>query len=159
MTLAEWTGEAILRKEPAKVEVTLKDGQTAKVTLVPDAVCKLVLPSVHATWIFLEIDRGTVTVESSHWELRSWRRKILGYLQLQESGGLEEHFGADSMIVATVTTSNQRLQNLKKASERADADHGFWFTIFEYIQSDQIITEPIWSVAGLCATNQRLLPT
>jgi hypothetical protein len=37
---------------------------------------------------------------------------VLTYRQLQESGKLQEHFGADSMIVATVTTGEQRLQNL-----------------------------------------------
>jgi hypothetical protein len=147
-----------LRKEPVKVEISLKDGETAKVTLVPDAFCKLVLPSGHATWIFLEIDRGTVTVESSHWELRSWRRKILAYRQLQESGALQGHFGAESMIVATVTTSEQRLQNLKKASERANADHRFWFSIIERVNSENILTQPIWTIAGLGRNGQRLLP-
>ena len=77
VTLAEWTGEAILRREPAKVEIVVGDRQPLTVTLVPDGYAKLVLPSGHAAWIFLEIDRGTVTVEPTNWQLRSWRRKVL----------------------------------------------------------------------------------
>ena len=158
VTLADWTGEAILRKEPVKVEVTLNADKTAKVTLVPDGFCRLVLPSGHTTWIFLEIDRGTVTVEPSHWELRSWRRKVLAYRQLPETGQLQEHFGAESMIVATVITSEQRLRNLKRASERAKADHRFWFTTFEALNAKAILTEPVWAIAGLKMDRQCLLP-
>ncbi|MBW7884704.1 MAG: replication-relaxation family protein [Caldilineaceae bacterium] len=158
VTMAEWTGEAILRREPARVEILIKDNQSLTVTLVPDGYARLVLPSSHAAWIFLEIDRGTVTVEPSQWQLRSWRRKVLAYRQLQGSGILKEHFGAESMIVATVTTGPKRLQNLRRVCERAGGDHRFWFTTFGELAAETILTGPIWSVAGLGKQRQRLLP-
>ena len=122
VTLANWTGETVLRRSPPKLEISGDDHASVTVSLVPDGFCKLVLPSGHATWIFLEIDRGTVTVQPRQWQLKSWRRKILAYRRLQESGMLKEHYNADSMIVATVTTSTQRLANILKTAEKAEAD-------------------------------------
>ena len=100
----------------------------------------------------------TVTVQPRQWQLKSWRRKILVYRRLQESGLLKEHYNADSMIVATVTTSTTRLENIRTVAEKADADHRFWFTTFDDLNHTTVLTDPIWAVVGLGDEQQSLLP-
>lgn len=156
VTLAQWTGDHSLKRHPAQIDVTLENGRRETVTLVPDAVCKLVLPSRRATWLFLEMDLGSMTIAPSHWQLRAWRRKFLAYRALSESGVLKSHYGAGSMIVTVVTTSPTRAAHLAESCERAGGDERFWFTSMDELKND--LFGEIWRVAGKGETLYSLLP-
>ena len=131
VTLAQWTGERVLRRHPAKVPVWLDNGRQETVPLVPDAFYQLMLPSEDAAWLFLEMDLGTMTIEPTHWQLRAWRRKFLAYRFLPDDGLLQAHYGANAMLVTVVTTSPTRAANLVEACERAGGDTRFWFATAE----------------------------
>ncbi len=94
---------------------------------------------------------GTVTVEARNWESKSWVKKILAYLTYQKTEAAVRRYGHEGMArILTITTSEQRLQTLKQATERAGGEMPFWFTTFQAIATPDtnLLSSPIWHVAG-----------
>jgi hypothetical protein len=155
--LAQWMDDNRLHGHPARVPVELEDGRKQTLSLVPDAVAKIVLPSKKAAWLFLEYDRGGTTILPAHWH-RGWRKKWLMYRALPESRALKDHFDADNMVVMVVTSSSARIVNLVKACERyARNDARFWFTTMSDLERD-VLTDPIWRVVNKGDGRHPLLP-
>ncbi|MBM3302427.1 MAG: replication-relaxation family protein, partial [Deltaproteobacteria bacterium] len=90
---------------------------------------------------FLEIDRATL-------ENKRWREKVQAYQAYTESGKYTERYGTTSLRILTVTTGQKRLSNLKRTTEAAGGGGMFWFTTLEQAQAEQILTVPVWQVAG-----------
>jgi hypothetical protein len=92
---------------------------------------------------FLEVDRATMP-------LRRWKRKIKSYLSYRNSGIAEKVYGYSNYRILTVTSSPERLKNLRKATEQAGGDDFFWFLTQDQVdiwRPDKIL-HPHWKVCG-----------
>jgi hypothetical protein len=158
VTLAKWVGDRILRKEPARVDLTGRDGEQMRVSVVPDAFYQLRLPSGQTLSCCLEIDMGTSTVAPSKWQVKSWWRKILAYRALQEQDLADSSWTTKGFIVTTVTTSASRMAHLQSVCERAGGKQHFWFTTFERLSAETLLGAPVWFVAGKGDQRHSLLP-
>jgi hypothetical protein len=96
----------------------------------------------------VEIDRGTVTGESTKWENRDWSRKVLSYLTYYHSGQYQARYQTKSLRILTITTTEKRLATLKQATEKAGGRSRFWFTTQDKATTEDILTAPIWQKAG-----------
>src|SRR5690349_18908820 len=70
------------------------------------------------------------------------------YLQYYKRGGLyEKRYGTHKGRVLTITTSEERLVNLKRVTEEAEGMQRFWFTTFDKVNYRTVFFEPIWQLA------------
>jgi len=147
--LETWTDERTLHRLHANdaITVTRPQGGKERIVVVPDGYFRL-NTGEYVYHNFLEIDRRTVTVQATLTARRSWERKIHAYLEYYRSGKYQERYRAQGLRVLTVTTGERRLANLKVATENAGGKSRFWFTTFERVASANVLTEPIWEVAG-----------
>jgi hypothetical protein len=146
--IEEWRDDRTLRSRHWKDEVVIKDkqGREEKTAIVPDGY--FVLRTVEYDFhYFLEVDLRTVVGQASRWGRRDWNRKVKAYLAYYDSGQYQERYGAETGRVLTVTTGEWRLKNLKKITEDAGGRKRFWFTTFERLNTDSVLTKPIWHVA------------
>jgi hypothetical protein len=155
INLALWLGDRLLRRAPAKVTLTDERGGEVQVSVIPDAFYQLQLPSGRKLSCCLEIDRGTSTVSASKWQLKSWRRKVMAYQQLQAHGLPDSAWVLPGLIVTTVTTSPTRMAHLLSAAE--DGGNRFWFTTFAHVNGETLLGA-IWQVAGRGTTLHSLVP-
>lgn len=157
MTITEWHDEETLRKDHANDVVTIKglQGGEQKTIVIPDDYFALEVPIVAEgrsiyPRLFVEIDRRTVTGEASvsNQSQRDWAHKIQAYVAYYHSEALKQRYGSTAGRVITITTGDKRAANLKAITERVGGKSRFWFTTFEQLSADTVLTEPIWSVAG-----------
>jgi hypothetical protein len=52
------------------------------------------------------------------------------------------------MRILIVTTTAERLQNLKKTVAAAGGDEKYWFTTFGQVTEETVLTAPIWERVG-----------
>jgi hypothetical protein len=150
-----WYNEQALKSTQMKDTVTITNeaGRQQRVAIVPDGYV-----AIHAGEyiydFFLELDRGTVTVETTRWGRRDWTRKVKAYQAYftpPEPGQpslYEQRYQATSLRILTITTGEPRLKTLKAATEAAAASARFWFTTQELATSQDILTDPIFQQAG-----------
>ena len=154
LELVEWIDERELKSEGMKDYVTLvlPGGRRQRAAVIPDAYF-VVQSGGKTARFFAEIDNRTVTVTPSSAEHRGWTRKIMAYVAYFDSKAYQDRYGGRPARVLTVTTGRVRLDNLKQATERAGGGHRFYFTTFDQATvAGQILTEPIWEVAGAQST-------
>ncbi len=157
MTIVDWRDEETLRKDHANDFVTIKgpQGGEQKTTVIPDDYFVLEVPipaegrSIYPR-LFVEIDRRTVTGEASvsNQSQRDWAHKVQAYVAYYHSDAHKKRYGSTAGRVITITTGEKRAMNLKAITERAGGKARFWFTTFEQITPEAILTAPIWAVAG-----------
>lgn len=161
VVLKEWIDEKELKSSNNVEYVTLQgpQGGSVRAALVPDGYFVLAREGKHGLF-FLEVDLKTVTVAPSQWERRGWMRKIRTYDAFLKSESYRAKYGDRRIRVVTITAGDIRLKNLKKATEEvyqqiresggdASALNRYWFTVIrEEIDPAQILTAPIWYVAG-----------
>lgn len=150
-TIPVWYDDKSLRSYQMKDYVTIRDDREGdrRAAVVPDGYFKL-QTSDDTYNFFLEIDKRTVTAESSVSSRRDWSRKIKVYLAYYRSGGYERRYGTTDMRLLTVTTGDKRLSNLMEITGRiaGNQESRFWFTTFERVTSSSVLTESIWNIAG-----------
>lgn len=152
VTLTTWWDEREIRGEQPD-QVTIIDAKThkeSKTAVIPDSAFILAKDDKKSL-CWLETDMGTVTIEARNWESKSWTKKILAYLTYQRTDAPARRYGVEHMArILTITTSEQRLQTLKQATERAGGGIAFWFTTFEAVATPgtNLLSSPIWQVAG-----------
>jgi hypothetical protein len=78
---------------------------------------------------------------------KRFKNKVSAYIIYKTEGYYEKRFGTASLRVLTVTTSQRRLRNLKRATERAEGRSLFWFTTFEALSAESIVGS-VWHTAG-----------
>ncbi len=149
--LVEWIDERELRAGKMIDYITLTDPEGQKITtaVVPDAVFVLEQNGKRALF-FVEIDMRTVTVEPRLFERKGWAKKVRTYALYLETQAFYARYEGRRARVLTVTTGEKRLNNLKKATERAieESQQLFWFTTFECaLNPTQLLTAPIWAIA------------
>jgi len=150
-TIARWIDDKALRSRQMKDTVTLtsREGRSERAAVVPDGYFKLATAG-DAYNFFVEIDKRTVTGESSVWGRRDWSRKIKVYLAYHSAGSYERRYGTADMRVLTVTTGPKRLANLREITGRVAGVQAprFWFTTFDQVSPETVLTAPIWAIAG-----------
>ena len=139
--ILRWLDERSLRKHGAKQGLQeIASAMGKRGGILPDAYFTLDLVGKKASF-FLEIDRG-------HTEGRRIRRKAEIYWRYYDSRLYEQQFGAKSLRVLTVTTSDRRLGNMKAWAEEAKGGTVFWLTTEQLVEPKGVLTKPIWAVAG-----------
>lgn len=118
-------------------------GITTKTTLIPDAFFTLDTPTM---WLscFLEVDRGTES-------LRTVSEKLCKYLAYLTTDGYQERYGVQDEegnkiypCVLTITTTQERLDNLRAVSKDVGAGDIFLFSTFSAVTYPQVFLRPIW---------------
>lgn len=156
-----WRDDVTLKRlhSQDRLKIELGEGRTETRILVPDGYVLLsgprmrdfrnpaAPPSPRELHHFLEIDRATETGASRLEHRRTWAKKIKMYLAYYEQF-YEQRYGTKGLRILTVTTSHKRMENLMEITERAGGRFRFWFTTFERISTEHILTEPIWRVVG-----------
>jgi Replication-relaxation len=145
-----WIDDRSLRRNQKQdaVVVTRPDGTRETAATIGDGYFVLGVPHRERPYHqFLEIDRGTVTIDASLPTRRDWGRKVRTYLAYYYSGKYQTRYGAMSMRILTVTSSETRLAHLKAATEEAGGKKWFWFTTLQRALTEDILTAPIWEVA------------
>lgn len=144
----EWLTERDLRTEALSVQYVTRAGATATRKVVPDA--------------YLQIDRHTGKGEpfhsrlllevdnSTHPHRRFADYKVLPGIEWVKSAGYKKRFGAPRGRWLVVTKSEQRLTYLKETIERVagKAAAVWYFTTFEQVSDQTILTAPIWQRGG-----------
>jgi hypothetical protein len=141
--LTKWLDEVVLKSAQMQDKVPTLAQRTRIVRKYPDGYFLLRLPEKEQqAHFFLEIDQATMTNAR-------WQEKVTAYLDFRQSGQSKQHFGTRNFRVLTVTTSERRLTNLKRATEQAKGDHFFWFTTQEQVTiwQPETILDAVWWVA------------
>jgi len=87
---------------------------------------------------FIEADRATETN-------RRWKDKIRGYVEYVKTGQYYKRYKAESLRVLTITTTQERLENLLATTKNVKGASFFWFTTKEKILNRNVIIDPIWT--------------
>lgn len=148
-TIEKWLDERTLKQVQNKDTVVLTNAQGKRQTasVVPDGYFHLTTGKHHYHQ-FIEIDRSSVTGASKNWTRRTWARKVHTSLEYYRSGKYHARYHTKSMRILTVTTGQARLNNLCRITEESGGKSRFWFTTFGQALSSDILTDPIWKVAG-----------
>lgn len=108
-------------------KVTLGRDRTT-IGVVPDAIFGLgVDDQSEPTWIFLEVDRGTMPINRLGLKQTSIRRKLLAYHELWRQGLVRDSF--PRFRVLTVTTSSERATNMIEATQLLGHGHGLFLFV------------------------------
>jgi len=155
-TIADWQDDRTLRKQQNRDYVMVggpQGGKPRKVAVVPDGYVQLQVGNDDFHFL-LEADRRTVVGQYSRWGGKDWTRKVRAYIAYftpQTDGQpslYTQRFGTSKLRVLTITTGPTRLANLKRLTEQAGGRKRFWFTTFEQVTPETILTEAIWQKAG-----------
>jgi hypothetical protein len=137
--LVRWDGENELKKGYDRVTIRNEQGRSVHISLIPDSYFVLETPRGIAHF-FLELDRGTMTT-------KRFKSKVQAYQGYYASGAYQQRYETKSLRILTVTTSQARLESLKRVTEEAGGKQRFWFTTLDRIQPATVLTIPIWEVA------------
>jgi hypothetical protein len=153
LAIEHWIDDKTLKRTHAqdKVTITGPKGAKTKTTVIPDGYFHLRNDRKEEgkknQHHFLEADLATVVGQRSKWGRKDWVRKIQAYIAYHKSGMYRKRYGTNSLIILTVTTSERRAQTLKTITEEAGGKGHFWFTTFDQVTPQAVLTEPIWQVA------------
>lgn len=149
ISLEGWLDDKTLKSRQMKEYVKVKDakGNEQRAAVIPDGYFCL-RQGQHQYHHFLEADLRTVIGHTSKSGRRDWARKIRTYLAYHETGQFQHRYAAPSFRVLTVTTGERRLDNLKRITEAAGGKSRFWFTTFDRLNTEAVLSQPIWQIAG-----------
>lgn len=133
-----WFNEQEVKAWKEKVDDPEDSSKTLPIT--PDAFLYLIGKDKKA-YYFLEVDRAT---ESN----RRWRDKIKGYVEYVKSGKYQARFKTEALRVLTVSTSNNRINNLIKTTQSVENAYFFLFATFDQVKDNNIIFKPVWKTTG-----------
>jgi hypothetical protein len=138
--IERWLREDELRAAREYAYLTTTSGILHKVAIIPDA-CLVFHLGDRRAHVLLEVDRATETN-------RRWAQRVCAYLAYIASGQYTRCFGTTSLRIPVITTSPERLANLRRATEQAGGGAVFWFTTLAQATPEAILAAPIWQVAG-----------
>jgi protein involved in plasmid replication-relaxation len=147
--LLRWIDEQTLRRSSMKDVVTIEspDGRSERSAIVPDGYFLLHPGGDEVYHCFLEIDLATETGQAAQWSHRDFARKIISYLAYYKSGLYTKRYKAQGGRVLIITTSQQRLANLRQVVERTGGRNRFWLTTLAACRTADPLTDAIWEVA------------
>jgi len=129
-----WSDEKEVKAWKEKVDDPDNQGKTLPVT--PDSFLSLTGNKKKANY-FLEVDRAT---ESN----RRWKDKVRGYVEYVLSGKYYEKFKSEALRIITVTTTQERLNNLLNTTKSVNHADFFLFTTFGQIKDNSVLFGNIW---------------
>ncbi len=109
-------------------------------TLIPDAYVTLLTPK-GKTHFFVELDRFTESVS------RVFRNKLETYAAYHKSGNFIRESGAKFFRVLTITVHEHAVSTLLAASQNIAPQAIFWFTHQALVETDSVLSGPIWKRA------------
>ena len=136
-----WLDDSQLKSQEMRDYVTLTSeyGKTLNVAVIPDAYFSLYMGDRRAHF-FLELDRATMSNPR-------WRTRILAYLAYVNAGKYQVRYQTRSLRILTVTTTAERLENLRKTTLKSGGGDLFWFTTLDQVSEATILSSPIWRLA------------
>jgi len=145
-TVLEWLDDKTLASLSIRDQFTVDrlGGGAAQVALGPDGYVSLLDPNGTTRHrAFIEADRSTVP-------LGRWQDKVQRYLAYFRSPVFADRYGASKPFrVLTVTTSDERLANMKRVTEEAGGQTWFWFSTYAaFTNSNKVLQHPHWHMAG-----------
>jgi hypothetical protein len=143
-SIYKWQTENDIKADYDRVPLQVTPTKVEKVPIVPDSYFIIELPGENVATFFLELDRGTMT-------LQRFKTKVMAYVAYYKSGGYERRFGYKGFRVLTVvdTISPNRVENLMQQTATVNGiGQRFWFAHLPSLTPDNILTQPIWQVAG-----------
>ena len=143
VVLEEWIPQSHFWAHPDRVEFQLPDGKQEKRYIRPDGYA-VVTHGSYVARLLLELDRAT-----EH-NPRFGVEKVIPGIAYVRSDSYRRRFGFNSGKWLVITTSERRLQNMKRACERvAGSGAGlFYFTTLDRVAADTIFSSPIWYRGG-----------
>lgn len=139
--IEKWLDDRELKSEERKDYVKVSsDGKSRMVAVIPDSYFVLNLGDRRAHF-FLELDRATM----SH---SRWGERVRAYLAYIESGKYTERYQTRSLRILTVTTTEERLMNLKETTQKTGVSDLFWFTTLDQVLPSSVFFGPIWRLAN-----------
>jgi hypothetical protein len=139
----EWQSERILRRELAGKHVSLPGGDQ-RLAPIPDAHAVVGVQGADFGFA-VELDRGTV-------EEKRVREKVHAYGAWVRSGEYRRLFPGPALrvlfVVAAEPRSTERLERLVRWCEAEHAGSLFWFAEHDRLAGHDIVSEPMWRVAG-----------
>ena len=142
--LDTWKTDSDLKADYDRVYVRDHRGKPKDVSLIPDGYFMVTIPERGTARFFLELDRGTMTLER-------FRLKVEAYIAYYRTQGFEQRYNAKGFRVLTIvdTPSTTRLENLLSGTAQVpQIGRRFWFCHFTSITSNNVFDASIWSVAG-----------
>lgn len=142
--ILEWKTENEIKADYDKVNIKTQRGKTQAVPVIPDSYFVIELPGERVSHFFLELDRGTMTLER-------FKTKIAGYVNYYKQGAYEKRFEAKGFRVLTAvdTPGEGRLNNLiSQTATIPGIGRRFWFAHLSSIAPETVLTIPIWTIAG-----------
>jgi hypothetical protein len=140
----DWTDERTLRRREMKDQVSDPRRKGERLTIVPDGYFRLGDEPEQAAFA-LELDRSTV-------EEKPFKTKVRAYGEWKRTGSYAKRYGTDSLRVLFVIGSTARDRHrLERAKRWCEAEGGrslFWFADGTELSEGNVLTEPIWHVAG-----------
>ncbi len=167
--LPTWLDSVTLKATHGADKMTVRGphGGTQTAVLIPDGYFELQLSQPYERMFrhFVEIDMGTETGEDSYdadgtWR-KTWARKIVLYVKYLEGGQqslMYRRYGSFRARVLSVTTSEQRLENLVRVTEKVGGRQRFWFSTFDRLKSvENVLAAPIWTIADPAVHERKTL--
>ncbi len=153
LEIVRWLDDQTLKSHHAKEYVTVEGPRGGKqdAAFIPDGYFHLQMFDGERTrnaHHFLEVDMGTMVGQATAWGKATWVKKIRTYLAYANSGKFTARYQAKSFRMLTATTTDRRLTTLKTITEKAGGKYRFWFTTFDKLNYQTVLTEPIWYIAG-----------
>ena len=143
--IEDWRDDAELKEAHTSTVVISDDGGEVSVGVVPDGYLALrpgaLEPALH---FFVELDRGTMALRSRKALGHSFQRRIRAYNAYFLSQEIINAYGTRRIRVLTVTTSRERLVNMKRAAEDVGGRSRYWFTTLDRLASSDPLLDPIW---------------
>lgn len=146
LELASWIPESEFTSSPDRITYETISGKNAKRSIQPDGYFLVNLYTQvgqEKQFAFLlEIDMG------SEDNPRFAREKVRPGIAYLGSEKYTKRFGLRHGRYLVVSTGRRRIQNMKAQAERSGGKGLFYFSTFDEIWSQTILTEPIWMLAG-----------
>src|SRR5205807_1194129 len=82
-----------------------------------------------------------------------WAHKIQAYIAYFRSEAYIKRYGSVEgkpapCRVLTITTGEKRAQHLREITEKNGGKAKFWYSTFDRVSPESILTAPIWTVAS-----------
>lgn len=143
-----WVDDRLLRQQHTdRVRLIDTDGREHEVAVVPDAFFVLT-DGIAVLQFFLEIDRATMTVAAQSRRVKSWQQRIQAYQAYFVSEAIQLRYHTNRIRVLTITTTTERLGNLKQATEAVGGRKRYWFATADDVRPEAIIARPVWQIAS-----------
>lgn len=141
-----WVNESVFNSDRDTVAYIGVDNTRRHRAIIPDGFCVVVRHTDRPFYsrLLLELDMATED------NPRFAREKVLPGIAYLHSEIYVKRSGRNSGRWLVVTTGRRKMLNLKEAAERVAGDDArvFYFTTFDQVNTETILTAPIWYPGG-----------